>query len=352
MKATFPYFGYDTVALKGFLEDLGATVILPPPNTKRTLELGVKHSPELICLPFKITLGNFIEALKAGADTLFMAAGARKCRFGYYHYLQEEIVKKFKREVSFYGISQYSFYQFIFKKMPEIFNIKPRRVLRAFYRLLKKSELINDFTNRLRNARVLDFGLSEKVERRGLRMIESAKTVKEMNHIKKQLKILFPTNGAKPQPVKIGLVGEIYFMIEPFANHNIEKELARLGALVISRRSLYHHLKHLLKLDISYLKYAYLARPYLRDSPGGEAIKTVGEAVEFAKNGVSGIIHIFPFTCMPENIAQEALQRISEDYNLPVISLSFDEHTSETGFLTRLEAFVDLLKRRKNKTHL
>jgi predicted nucleotide-binding protein (sugar kinase/HSP70/actin superfamily) len=85
MKVAFPYFGYDTIALKNFIETLGGEVQLPPPITERTLSIGTKYSPELICLPFKITLGNFIEALDNGADTLFMAAGARKCRFGYYH---------------------------------------------------------------------------------------------------------------------------------------------------------------------------------------------------------------------------------------------------------------------------
>jgi predicted nucleotide-binding protein (sugar kinase/HSP70/actin superfamily) len=120
-----------------------------------------------------------------------------------------------------------------------------------------------------------------------------------------------------------------------------------LGVLVISRRSLYRHLKHLLKIDWESYRAPALARNYLKDSPGGEAVKTVAEAVQFAKQKVDGIVHIYPFTCMPENIALAALEKISEDYNVPLLSLSFDEHTSRTGFLTRLEAFVDLIKRRK-----
>ena len=94
MIASFPRLGYDTYALKTFLEHLGATVVLPPPNTRRTLELGALHSPELICMPYKITLGNMIEAAEKGVDTIFMAAGARKCRFGYYYYLQERMLRE------------------------------------------------------------------------------------------------------------------------------------------------------------------------------------------------------------------------------------------------------------------
>jgi predicted nucleotide-binding protein (sugar kinase/HSP70/actin superfamily) len=87
----------------------------------------------------------------------------------------------------------------------------------------------------------------------------------------------------------------------------------------------------------------------LRESPGGEALNTVGEARTFIKNGVDGIIHIFPFTCMPENIALEALQKMSDDYSIPILSLSIDEHTSKIGLMTRLEAYIDILKRVKTQ---
>ena len=65
MKASFPNLGYDTYALKTLLEDLGAEVVLAPPNSRRTIELGSLHSPELICMPYKITLGNMIAFLYA-----------------------------------------------------------------------------------------------------------------------------------------------------------------------------------------------------------------------------------------------------------------------------------------------
>ena len=128
----------------------------------------------------------------------------------------------------------------------------------------------------------------------------------------------------------------------------IEKELGRLGVEVLFERSLYHHIMHLLRIDPGFARSRRLAHRYLRECPGGEAIRTVGEAIHFTEGGlVDGIVHVFPFTCMPENMALEALQQLSADTGMPVLSLSFDEHTSRTGLLTRLEAFVDLVKRRK-----
>lgn len=348
MKAAFPYIGYHSIALKDFLTSLGAEICLPPLLTRRTLELGVKYSPEMVCLPFKITLGNFIEALEMGADTLFMAAGARKCRFGYYHYLQERILRELGYNFEFYPVSQYSPYEFVFEKMPQIFGVSPIKVLKALYLMIKKSELCENFKNCLRVIRAVDYEKSLTFEKEYLKKIEKVKKIKEINILNKELREIrkkwLRENRIK---LKIGLVGEIYFLLEDFANQELEKELAKFGVLVLSKRSLYSRLKHLLKIEIEFLKIYHYAKRYLLLSPGGEALHTIGETIHFIKKGVDGIIHIFPFTCMPENIVLYSLERISEDYNMPILSLSFDEHTSKTGILTRIEAFLELIKRRK-----
>jgi predicted nucleotide-binding protein (sugar kinase/HSP70/actin superfamily) len=346
MKASFPNVGYDTYALKTFLEDLGAEVILAPPNSRRTIELGSLHSPELICMPYKITLGNMLEALELGADTLFMAAGARKCRFGYYHYLQERALKNLGKECRFIPVTQYAPLDFFFRVMPGIFGVSPLRVVRATSKMLAKSRLTQEFRQHLNRKMAVDFDGAEQAKPKALSVIERAHTLKEIQAARGEVQRIFNLNGTEPQ-IRLGLVGEIYFMIEQFASQEIEKELGRMGAEVVFERSLYRHIRHLLSSDPAFVRSGRLARRYLQESPGGEAIRTVGEAVYFQRQGLDGVVHIFPFTCMPENIALEALQKLSEETGLPVLSLSFDEHTSRTGLLTRLEAFVDLVKRRK-----
>ncbi len=347
MKATFPNLGYDTLVLKTFVEDLGAEVVLPPPTSKRTVELGVRYGPELICMPFKITLGSFIEALDRGADTLFMAAGAKKCRFGYYHYLQDRALLKLHRDYRLVPVSQYTPYSFLFRLMPSVFGVSPTRVIRAVCVMFSKSRLTHEFRVQLNRRRAVDFDGAERMLPEALRVIDAARTMEEIHFARRQLASMLGRNGAAPR-LRVGLVGEIYFMIEQYANQEVEKELARLGVEVLFERSLFHHLLHLLGVDPSYRRSRRLARRYLRECPGGEAIRTVGEAVHFVEQRrVDGIVHVFPFTCMPENIALEALQRISEESGVPLLSLSFDEHSSRTGLLTRLEAFVDLVQRRK-----
>ncbi len=347
MKVSFPYFGYDTYALRTFVEDLGAEAVLPPPTSKRTVELGVRHSPELICMPYKLTLGNFIEALELGADTFFMAAGARKCRLGYYHYLQDKALSRLGKNYRVVPFSQYSPYGFLFELMPSVFGVSPTRVIHAVYVLIEKSVLTQEFRVLLNRKRAVDFPAAEGARRRAVALIEGARSISGIRRARRLLPGVFDINGRTPG-LRVGLVGEIYFMVEQYANQEIEKELGRLGVDVLFERSLFHHMLHMLKVDYSYHRSRRLAHRYLRECPGGEAMRTVGEAIRFVEHHkVDGLVHVFPFTCMPENIALEALQKLSEETGVPVLSLSFDEHTSRTGMLTRLEAFVDMVKRRK-----
>ena len=89
------------------------------------------------------------------------------------------------------------------------------------------------------------------------------------------------------------------------------------------------------------------AKPYLRWNVGGEGLVTVGNAVMHAKRGIDGLVELLPFTCIPEIAALNILPRISRDYNLPIISFILDEQSGRAGMRTRLEAFVDLLNRRR-----
>ena len=77
-------------------------VIIPPPITKKTLELGTKYAPDTVCIPFKYNLGNFIESLNEGANILFTAGGG--CRYRYYAEVTETILKDLGYQFTFYKL--------------------------------------------------------------------------------------------------------------------------------------------------------------------------------------------------------------------------------------------------------
>jgi predicted nucleotide-binding protein (sugar kinase/HSP70/actin superfamily) len=73
------------------------------------------------------------------------------------------------------------------------------------------------------------------------------------------------------------------------------------------------------------------------------------KAVAFVREGIDGLIHLAPFSCTPEIVAVSGLSRMARDHDVPLLTLSFDEHSGEAGLVTRLEAFVDVLERRSRR---
>jgi predicted nucleotide-binding protein (sugar kinase/HSP70/actin superfamily) len=83
-----------------------------------------------------------------------------------------------------------------------------------------------------------------------------------------------------------------------------------------------------------------LAQPYLDVSFSGEAILSIGKAIEYFHKGVGGIVNTLPFNCMPGTIVSSISKRVSEDHGgLPWLNLAY-EGLSDKGDALKLEAFV------------
>jgi len=89
------------------------------------------------------------------------------------------------------------------------------------------------------------------------------------------------------------------------------------------------------------------AGQYLPYWIGGHARECIAEAVEADKKDFDGAIQVYPMGCMPEVVARSILPTISKDRDFPILTLVVDEMTGEAGYMTRIEAFLDLLERRK-----
>ena len=82
MKVSFAHLGTAYVFLEPYLASLGLEVIVPHLTSKRTLDIGVRACPEMICAPCKLIFGNYVEALERGAERLIMLGGPNTCRLG------------------------------------------------------------------------------------------------------------------------------------------------------------------------------------------------------------------------------------------------------------------------------
>ena len=92
-----------------------------------------------------------------------------------------------------------------------------------------------------------------------------------------------------------------------------------------------------------------MAKPYLMRDIGGDALECVSDVAFADMKHRDGIIHVSPFTCMPEIMSQNIFPAMREDHNIPILTLVMDEQSGKAGYITRLEAFVDLMRRKKRK---
>ena len=203
--------------------------------------------------------------------------------------------------------------------------------------------------------RELHKGDAEKCYEKWLKITDETNSVWKAKKLKKQIINDFkkiPIDKNKKVPI-IYLIGEFFVLLDPYTNQNIEKELGEMGVEVQRQIMFGDWLEHVLKPSIFYHKESHrersvrYAEKYMKRAIGGECIETVGDTVYAARNGVDGIIHISPFSCMPEIVAQNILPKVSKEEDIPVMSLVLDEQTGKAGYITRIEAFIDLVKRKK-----
>ncbi len=356
MKAAFPYMGDIQIVLEPILRHLGAETVIPAGPNKETLALGAQLAPETMCLPFKVTLGNMVKALEQGADTLIYVTGSWSCRFGYYGRLQADILNDLGYRFDLIELRRDRLWEIIRrivelsqKNVPEALI----RAVRAFRLGLAKAQALEElgYFTRITLPFASNQADCKRTYKSLIEQIQKSNHPGELKKIRHNIRSAFSAIPRRLQhkAIKIKLVGESYCTIEPFVNFNIIWRLGELGVLVdpflTGSRWLGFHGFRLGKSEVARVQKK--AHKYWRYCVGGEDANAVGHLILAAEAGYDGVIHVHPFACMPSTAVQSALIKASQDYNIPLLFLSLDEHTVETGFLTRVEAFISLLERKR-----
>jgi len=348
-KVTFPHMGDYYYAFKPLAELIGEPMIAPP-ITKKTIELGFKYSPESVCIPFKYNLGNYIEALEAGADVLIQAGGG--CRFGHYAETQEEILRKLGYKFEFSKLANdYGLVGFArdFKRInPETCYAS---IARGLALSLARIHCIDKIADKVRKNVGFEAnnGEIEAIYQKFLKDIDKTHSVFGVFSLRnKYSKLIGAAKLDKPAHcLRVGIVGELYMLMEPFSNFYLEKKLAERNIEVHRHVTVSGILKEYFTGDFFIKQHVEESKPYLKHHLGSHGTESVACAHKMVKDGFDGIIHLKPFGCMPEISAISALNNISKNYKIPILYFSFDSQTSQAGIETRIEAFCDMLYMKK-----
>ena len=239
MKVSCPHMGHLHWMLDDLFERLGVDYVKPPLSTTKTLTIGAKHSPEFACLPLKINVGNFVEALELGADTLIMAGGHGPCRFGYYGIVEERILRDLGYDFKFIMLEPFDDGKWAFLqdfrivvagfKHPETLE-DPQGLSfskgRAFDEIYKRSLQVR--------AHEVNRGDTTRALKEAEQVLVLAYTPEEIEKAAREsLTIIDAVDQDLDREVlKVGIVGEFFLLLEPFSNFGLEEILGHMGVYI------------------------------------------------------------------------------------------------------------------------
>lgn len=360
MVLTVPRMGNSCLAAKALFDGLQIPCIIPEKNSKLTLQKGAFISPEEICLPFKLMMGNYIESIERGADTILITGSCGPCRFGEYCELQMRILKKrgLKAETIVIDAPSSIGLRILWNRIKKISSesnlskAEKISVLRRALKILNLADMIDAEAHHLAG-----YEINRGESKRILMECESVIFDSEDPVITQKLLISYLKKirniklDKTRNPVKIALIGEIYSMIEPFSNLFIEEKLMDYGVSTYRMITPSWWLKDLVlkPLKINSYRVRHASKQYLPIGVGGHAKESIGHAVLANRKHADGAIQIYPLGCMPEVITKSILPAINKDKDFPILSLVIDEVTGDTGYVTRIEAFLDMLETKRKK---
>lgn len=316
---TLTYYAYLPL-WKAFFEALGCEVVVSDKTSKGILDKGVEYAVNDACIPIKLFHGH-VYNLKERADFILvprllnltgekavtycpkflgLADMVRASMPGLPPLLDFRIDLREKRKER---LREY-------QRIAALLGVSTSRVDRAFRRALSKmSRYRRDLLGKERAEEVLGM------------LTEDTRAV-----------------NLPPQPLTLAVVGYPYLLYDSFVNTGLVSKLHKMGVRILTpemvpERALERKAKRLPKnLFWTFSNQVVRGAIYYIDD-----------------GGVDGIIHVTAFGCGPDAMVGKLIELEAKQRAVPNICISLDEHTGEAGVLTRLEAFVDILKYRRDK---
>jgi predicted nucleotide-binding protein (sugar kinase/HSP70/actin superfamily) len=276
-----------------FLHELGAEVVISGDTTKTTLDHG--SVLDEVCLPVKVYFGHVCELYKE-VDYLFsprlISVSARQ-------YTCPQII----------GITD--MLRNNLKNLPPIIdvNVNLRQNQRGLYQAIVSV------------GRTLGSG-----------PIPSLYAWYCASKYQKQQRISYQTKTGRQ---RIGLIGHRYILYDRQISMNVINKIREFGFVVETPETVSCHQSTAAVKDWKRIFWS-----------SSQQIAGAALVLMQPPQPVDGLIFITSFSCGPDTLIGELISRRAQALNIPFMLLTVDEHTAEAGFITRLEAFTDMVSRR------
>lgn len=305
----------------GFFKSLGIEIILSDKTTAKLINDGAKYVVSDTCLPIKVFVGHVVNLLDKGCDTIFVPS----------------------IQSTGYKINNCS----KIRGLPEIIRNVINKPFKMIEPTLDKTEGLGikefcfETANQLGiyNEKSINSAISSgwKVYNRFVKMAKSGIPYKEAvenaikgNYTLKKMSLV--------KPLSVVIMAHGYNLFDERISMSILSKLDKMGikaytSLDITRQDAINSIHELDEIQ-------YWANE----------LDLTGTAAYFMLNKkIDGIIALSAFGCGPDSLMVDEIQYHANERKIPMLHLNIDEHTGEAGFITRLEAFADMLIRKNRK---
>ena len=307
---------------KGFFDELEIETIVSDKTTSKLINDGCKKVVSDTCLPVKVFVGHVINLLDKGCDTILVPSLS-------------------STDFKINNCSK-------IRGLPEIIRNIINRDFKMVEPVLDKTEGIglNDFCISIAK----DFGITDKkavkkAMQKGFEYYNNFRTMTKAGvDYKTALECAINGKNATPHndkayPVSVAIMAHSYNLYDERISLNLIKKLQAMDVKVYTALNTDETEAENSIYKLGEIKYW-----------ANETELTGTAAYYMLSHKVDGIIALSAFGCGPDSLMVNEIEYHAREHNMPIIHLTTDEHTGEAGFITRLEAFVDMLVRRKRKS--
>ena len=304
----------------GFLNKLGIKIVLSQPTTKKTVADGASLVVTETCLPIKVYVGHVLNLIEQGVKNIFVPS-------------IQSIAPKI------YNCSK-------IRGLPDLIRNVVKGDFRIVEATLDKSEKNNNLIDFLKEIasyyNITDMETIKEAQNAGFVvqnnfnvMVQNNLSFDEALKYAKEGKVIIPPKQEE-KPISVALIGHGYNIYDKHSCMDIVKKLEKMNVRVFNAYQLtIEQLKGGMNCLNSTL---YWANQHEMTGCAGHY---------FQDDKIDGVITLTAFGCGPDSLMVEDIKRKAKNFNKPLLNLTIDEHTGEAGFITRLEAFCDMLYRNK-----
>jgi len=328
---------YDYFPLfRRFFADLGAEVIVSRPTTRRILDAGVKVAIDETCLPVKVFYGHVAELRDSGVDYVFVprVVSVEQKTYTCPKFLglpelirhgMESVPPVISPTINL-SLKKKHLYQRV-HEVGRLFTRSSWKIRRAFSRavgdLKEYRRLLLEGVDALRAMKLAggDSGGAAvaRVDAPPGRVGEGAEEA-----------------GGESR-LNLVVLGHPYLIYDRLVSLDVLRKLRRLGARVVTVDMVEDRIIHEETEKLPKRLFWSAAKRVM-----GTALQAI------PREDVDGIVHLVSFGCGSDALITELIERFCKrSGRMPFMLLTLDEHSGEAGVVTRLEAFVDMVRRRK-----